>query len=259
MARKTVFSVFFPLSLILLLASIVVGFPERASGRRTQAGRSFQESLFFDFLPVASTSPEVAPYFWEIKILVQSKGEYRVDEEEKFHRGHYSFVLIWTGCMEQDMDDYIIYHENSELVEWEAREEDSSSPGVQVIPGKDYAEKPCFDFHYILRRGKNLHFDFQVDGFSVPQGNTDEKFDLVLPSSQENTENASRLSYNAHLVEGSNDIHIEEEEIYHSAVEKTYGWKWKHRQLRDRKKHISLFQSHDVEVVLTIIPHYLPR
>ena len=202
-------------------------------------------------------SIQIKPYFWEIKLVLSSKGDYTVENEERSNTGHYSFILTWIGCMEEDMDDYIIYHETSELVEWNAREEVQSPDSFRIINGDNFSKKPGFDFHYILKRDKDLHFDFQVDGFYVPQDGSDPTFYLILPSSYENKRSSSQVDYNAFLLRGSNSIQVEEEEIYQHMIEKTYSWTWKHNQsLGGEKKPISFSNFHKVKVVLTIIPHY---
>ena len=200
---------------------------------------------------------QIKPYFWEIKLVLSSKGNYKVEGRKRSNIGQYSFVLLWTGCMEQDMDDYIIYHETSELVEWNAQEEARSPNTSQIISGDDFSDRPIFDFHYILRRDKDLHFDFQVDGFPVPQDNSDPKFYLTLPSSYENKRISSQKNYNAFLLRGSNSIHIKEEEIYHHMIEKTYCWVWEfHQSLDTKKRPVAFSNSHNVKVMLTITPHY---
>jgi len=205
-------------------------------------------------------SLQIKPYFWEIMLVLSSNGDYAVENGERSNIGHYSFILLWLGCMEEDMDDYIIYHETSELVEWNAREEVQSPDSSQIISGDDFSKRPGFDFHYILRRDKNLHFDFQVDGFYVPQESSDPKFYLTLPSSYENKRPSSQVDYNAFLLRGSNSIQIEEEEIYQHMIEKTYCWTWKyHQSLSGKKRPISFSNFHNVKVVLTIIPHYSPQ
>lgn len=234
----------------LILASFLAGsfFPQNFAIWQPESSGSSSSSF---------PSYQPPPYFWEIKLVLSSSGEYKLEDGEKSNIGHYSFVLLWTGCMEQDMDDYLIYHENSELLEWEAQEKVHSAEASHILSGNDFSGKPCFDFHYILRRDKDLHFDFQVDGFYVPQDKSDRRFYLILPSSQENKNNSSQLDYNAFLLQGSNSVSVEEEEIYHQTIEKTYCWKWKHHQKQSgEERTVFFFHSHDAKVVLTIIPHY---
>lgn len=211
------------------------------------------EDSFF----VLSSFPQVPPSWWEIKLLINTTGEYIIKEGKKSYTGNYSFTLLWTGCMEEDMDDYIIYHENSNLLQWEAQEKALSPDFSGVVSADDFSGKPRFDFHYILRRREDLHFDFQVDGFYVPQNNSDFKFYLNLPASKEKTKSPSKFDYNTYVSQGSNSIYIQEEEIYLVTVEKTCLWKWKHqKRLSGEKTPVSLFNSHKVEVSVSIMPRF---
>lgn len=222
----------------------------------------FQPSCFKSgFRPLKKETPSSSPFFssqvspawWEIRFHLTSTGKYTCKEAKKNYIGDYSFTLLWTGCMERDMDDYLIYHETCDLLEWEAQEKSSDLP--DFLPGSDFSRKPRFDFHYIFRRGSDLHFDFRVESFYVPQNNSDHKFYLTLPASLENTREPSSSNYNAFVLQGSNDICLEEEKIYLDTIEKSYTWKWKHRkQLKGKKRPIFFTNSHKVKVKVSIIP-----
>ncbi len=199
----------------------------------------------------------LSPSYWEIKIRISSSGDYRMKEGEKSNEGRYSFVLLWTGCMEQDQDDYLIYHENSELVEWEAREKVKSSEISRELSEKDFSGKPRIDFHYIIRKNEDLHFDFLVESFYVPQENPKHRFYLNLPASKENIKFPTKFDYNVYLTKGSNSIYIEEKDIYSDSLKKDYSWNWKHQKyFMGNETPISFSNSHKVKVTLTIIPHY---
>lgn len=210
-----------------------------------------------DSFLVLSSYSQVPPSWWEIKLLINTDGDYVVKEGKKSYTGHYSFTLLWTGCMEEDMDDYIIYHENSNLLQWEAQEKAQSPDFSGVLSADDFSGKPRFDFHYIMRRGEDLHFDFQVDGFFVPQNNSDFKFYLNFPTSKEKTKYPSKFDYNTYVSQGSNSIYIKEEEIYLITVEKTCLWEWKFQKRLSREKiPVSLSNSHKVEVAVSIMPRF---
>ncbi len=199
----------------------------------------------------------LSPYYWEIKIHIDSSGNYRIKEEEKSNEGRYSFVLLWTGCMEQDQDDYLIYHENSELLEWHAKEKVKHSELSRELTESDFLEKPKFQFNYIIRRGEDLHFDFLVESFSVPHAGSEQSFYLHLLASKENVKLPAEFNYNAYLTKGTNSIRIQEKDIYTDSLEKIYSWNWKHQKYMMRNEMpISFFNSHKVKVTLTIIPHY---
>lgn len=202
-----------------------------------------------------SSHSQLNPAWWEIRLHLVSTGNYTCKEGKKAYTGDYSFTLLWTGCMEQDMDDYLIYHENCDLLEWKAQEK--SSDLLHILPGSDFSGKPSFDFHYIFRRGKDLHFDFKVDSFYVPQNDSDHKFYLTLPVTQENTREPSPFNYNAFVKQGSNSICIEEDKIYLNTIEKSYTWKWKHqKRLGEQKRLVSFTNSHKAKVKVSIMPHY---
>ncbi len=198
---------------------------------------------------------QLNPAWWEIRIRLTSTGNYACKEGKRAYTGDYSFALLWTGCMEEDMDDYLIYHENYDLLEWKAQEK--SPDLLHNLASPDFSGKPSLDFHYIFRRGKNLHFDFKVDSFYVPQNNSDHKFYLTLPASEENTREALPSDYNAYVEQGSNSIFIEEDIIYLHSIEKSYTWKWKRQtKLQEQKKVVSFKNFHKVRVEISITPHY---
>lgn len=211
----------------------------------------------------ASTSEDAekvahaSPCYWEINIRVDSSGDYGIKEGEKSNEGRYSFVLLWTGCMEQDQDDYLIYHENSELLEWKAKEKIKHSEVSRELTECDFSGKPNIQFNYIIRKGEDLHFDFLVESFSVPQAGSEQRFYLHLPASSENTKLPAEFNYNAYLTNGTNRISFHEKDLYSDSLKESYSWQWKHRKyMVQNETPISFFNLHKVKVTLTIIPHY---
>lgn len=197
------------------------------------------------------------PAFWEIKINISSSGDYKIKEGEKSNEGHYSFELLWTGCMEKDQDDYLIYHENSELLEWKAKEKIKSSDISLELTEEDFSGKPSVDFNYIIRKAEDLHFDFLVESFCVPQDDSVHSFYLNLPASKESIKLPAPFDYNAYLTKGSNSIHFDEKVIYSDSFKQSYSWNWKHQKyLIEDEMPILFFNTHKAKVTLTIIPHY---
>ena len=205
----------------------------------------------------AEKATTLSPYYWEIKIRIDSSGDYGIKEGEKSNEGRYSFVLLWTGCMEQDQDDYLIYHENSELLEWKAKEKVKHSEVSRELTESDFMGRPKIQFNYIIRKGENLHFDFLVESFSVPHAGSEQSFYLHLPASRENTKLPAEFNYNAYLTKGTNSIHFQEKDLYSDSLKESYSWHWKHRKYTMRNEMpISFFNLHKAKVTLTIIPHY---
>lgn len=214
------------------------------------------------FLPPAYSllSPfcdQALPLWWEIKILLISEGNYKVDEEKSSYSARYSFMLLWTGCMERDNGDYVLYYENSELLSFEAREKCVFPESVQIISAEDFRDKPSIKLNYILRKGENLHFDFIVKSFLIPQSKSVNKFYLNLPASEENSYHSSEIDYDSFVSKGSNLIFLDEKEIYLAAVEKKFAWEWKYQKWHiTQNKPVSFFNTHDVEVKISLDPHF---
>lgn len=205
------------------------------------------------FLP----SDQALPLWWEIKILLISNGNYKVDERNSSYSAHYSFTLLWTGCMEKDNGDYLLYYENSELISFKAEEKGIFPESTKIIYTEDFHDKPFFKLNYILRKGENLHFDFFVKSFLIPQNESEHKFQLSLPASRENSRHSSEIDYNLFVSKGSNLIFLEEKEIYLDTVEKKFAWKWKYEKPHIPQSVPDFFSnSHDVKVKISINPHF---
>jgi hypothetical protein len=202
-------------------------------------------------------SDQALPRWWEIRILLISNGNYEVEERNSSYSAHYSFTLLWTGCMEKDNGDYLLYYENSELISFEAEETGIYPESVKVINTDDFHDKPAFKLNYILRKGENLHFDFFVKSFLIPQNKSERKFQLSLPASRENSRHSSEIDYNLFVSKGSNLIFLEEKEIYLDSVEKKFAWKWGYKKPHIPQSVPKFFSnSHDVKVKISIAPHF---
>jgi len=204
-----------------------------------------------------SPSDQALPLWWEIKILLISNGNYKVDEGNSSYSAHYSFTLLWTGCMERDNGDYLLYYENSELISFEAEEKGIFPESTKIICTDDFQDKPSFKLNYILRKGENLHFDFFVKSFLIPKNESKRKYQLSLPASKENSRRSSEIDYNLYVSKGSNLIFLVEKGIYLDTVKKKFAWKWKYQKPHIPRSMLAFFSySHDVKVEISIHPHF---
>ena len=194
--------------------------------------------------------------WWEIKILLKSRGKYKYKEFKTAFAGKYAYTILWTGCMERDQQDYILYHEDSDLVHWEPLEKKHSTDPGMASKTNRFKGKPNFELHYILRRGKNLHFDFLVKGFDIPQLCSTKKTYLHLPASKGNTDNPTGLNYDFHISKGSNNVEISREMLDQSCVKKEFKWTWQREKRFGSKEGAPyLFHYHDVNVEVSVIRH----
>lgn len=208
--------------------------------------------------PSRSSSP--APLWWEIVLELKTKGEYRLERPAGGgFSGNYTYSVRWIGCMEVDEQDYLLYPLDSELRQWEAQETAASPETPAFLTTDDFSAKPSFTLKYILRRGRDLYLDFVADGMVFPQNDPEGGVPLLFPSSEENNQQGDELAYNAWVTGGSNRVSLQEAEIYSGPFQKSYAWSWKHQgwQLKQQET-VFTVQSHRVEVLLRIIPHFAP-
>jgi hypothetical protein len=194
--------------------------------------------------------------WWEIIILLTSKGQYTFKERQTSYSGEYTYTIQWSGCMEQDGEDFILYHENSELLRWEPREKQKQSGVSETTVTREFSEKPRLAFNYILIKGNNLHFDFLVHGFRVPQLNPKHQYYLHLPASKENSFHPTDIDYGLHVYEGSNQVYFSREDILTESAKKKFFWSWKrYSSSRGLKTPAYLSHSYDVDVEISILKH----
>jgi hypothetical protein len=196
------------------------------------------------------------PAWWEINIHLSSHGHYLIKQAETSFSGDYSFRILWTGCMERDGQDFLIYHQNWELQEWNILESTDRFDSSRSLSTASFSKKPEFDFNYILVRGDKLHFDFLVQGFSVPEADFPHKFPLRLAATKENSERNPEMGYNTHIQKGSNRIFLDRHDILDESVQKSFHWSWKNQKWQPIKKATVFFShDHDVTIELSIISH----
>jgi hypothetical protein len=194
--------------------------------------------------------------WWEVKILLESKGKYKYKESKTAFAGKYAYTILWTGCIERDQQDFILYHEDSDLIQWDSQEKKKPADSEEFQAIKKLSGEPSFELHYILRSGKNLHFDFLVKGFDIPQHCSKKKTYLHLPASKGNTDNPTDLDYDLYISKGSNNVEISRDVLDQSCVKKNFQWTWqREKRFGSRKGAPYLFHHHDVDVKVSVIRH----
>ena len=216
-------------------------------------------AVFFLF-PAFSTSDLSSlgpPRWWDVELSLNVKGQYSVREADAAYAGEFLDEAAWSGSMEKDDSDYLLYHSGSETLRWEAREEVSSGGGQKVLTEKDFDDRPVFRMNYVLNENGVLRFVFIVDGFPVPRGGAGEKFDLILPASKKEEGGLSPSGYDAFVARGSNEVVFEEKKIRTGPVERAFRWEWKRYQPSSGPgAPVVLFNNHKAEVKITITPRY---
>jgi len=203
-----------------------------------------------------SKNKEERECWWEIKILLESKGKYKYEETQTSFAGKYAYTILWTGCIERDQNDFILYHENSDLIHWEPLEKILSSDSNKSLETKKFTKEPNFEMHYILRRGKNLHFDFLVRGFDIPQHCSTKKTYLHLPASKGNSDNPTDLDYDQYISKGSNSIAIGGDILDQGSEKIEFRWSWQREKwFGSHEGARYIIHYHDVDVEVSVIRH----
>jgi hypothetical protein len=210
-------------------------------------------SLWFIGSPQARLQKES---WWEIIIHLDSKGTYALDEGKTSHSGKYQYAIEWSGCMEQDGEDFILYYEDSEILKWDSQEKKKRADLPERITIKKICEKPSFAFNYILTKKENIHFDFLVRGFHVPHQSQNSQHYLHLPASKENSYHPTDIAYNLHIYKGSNQVYLTKNDLLEDSIKKDFHWSWKRHSKGGGAGNPSyLTHSYDVDVEISILKH----
>jgi hypothetical protein len=213
--------------------------------------------ILFPASQVPGQSFVQSPRWWDVELSLTVRGQYSIREEGAVCAGEFLYEAAWSGSMEKDDTDYLLYHSGSETLRWEIREKIASGGNQKVLTEKDFDDRPVFRMNYVLNENGVLRFVFIVEGFPVPRGGAGEKFDLILPASKEEGGGLSPSGYDAFVAKGSNEVVFEEKKIRTGPVERAFRWEWKRYQPSSGPgAPVVLFNSHKAEVKIAITPRY---
>ncbi len=190
------------------------------------------------------------PAWWEVRIRLETRGRYTLIRDAKDYAGEYAYETVWTGSMERDDLDYLLYHSSLETDRWELEERDGSGP---VLSEKDSPVRPVFLMNYVLCEKGRLRLFFTVDGFPVPRNDSLEKFPLVLPCSQKEPAAVASTGYDDSVSEGSNDVSLDEKALLTGPVKRVFRWSWRRYQPSSAPPPAGpFFNTHEVKVTVMI-------
>ncbi len=176
----------------------------------------------------APVRADEGPDWWEVRLLVSVKGEYRISDRAKGAPvdGDYSFRARWVGRLEPDEDDFLLVHLKTEVLEWRLSEK-AGAPGLDAHPDVPDTPAPDLRLNYILRDGRSLEFDFVLDGaLSVPLHEYPVKARLDLPRSATPPDGLPGYHYDDNVFRGSNRVVIPAEDLGRRKAERSFSWEW---------------------------------
>jgi len=222
----------------------------RAGWRPLAAGGLLFASLVWTHAGQTTGRP-----WWEARLRLEVRGTYRVQTAGATYDGDFSCRARWTGGLEKDGPDVLLYNLGAELEEWRIREADLSTATLSAVTERDIPERPVLRVNYFIRREQDLEVDFVLEGLPVPLNEAPLAFDLLLPSSGENKQSAAGRDYNAGVQKGSNRVYLGGEDLSSRKVEKDFAWSYDGRiWSMEQKETVSFRNRHTARVTLTIIP-----
>lgn len=201
--------------------------------------------------------PQKAPRWWKIEVELATTGEYAYREGNVDYGGSYSLETLWSGTMERDDMDYLLYHAGWELRRWEVKEKACFPEKTIHLTEQAIADRPFFQMNYILRNEDDLEIDFVVKGISIPLNKSSAKGYLVLPSSKDSHQTGPEVSYDTYLSEGSNRVAFPEKAIYGRPMKKEFSWAWNNRGwVLKETKTVYIADRHEAKLKVVITPQY---
>ena len=198
------------------------------------------------------------PAWWDVRIRIEAQGRYAVTRNATDVAGEYAYEAVWTGVMEKDDVDYLLYHASFETVRWEMKERTGSDADAKLLSKKDSPVRPVFRMNYVLCEGGRLRFFFTVEGFPVPRSDSPEKFALILPCSRKESPASTAAGYDDAVSGGSNDVSLDEKDLRKGPSKRVFRWAWKGYQPSSAPPPAGpLFNTHEAKVTLTLTPHAL--
>ncbi len=192
---------------------------------------------------------------WTVELTLSVTGQYRVMGRKGPISGDYAFTVLWKGALEPDDVDWRLVHKTCDLLDWKAQETPARQAAGTVLTEGDFQDKPVFQFRYVLQDQGQVEFDFTMEGFPIPLNPSAEKFELVLPSSARPGRTAGEITYDGHVIKGSNRVAIPEEDLGTEPIDRAFAWSWAGNQsILGQNATTVCRQTHQAHLRLRMIP-----
>jgi len=212
--------------------------------------------------PGAAFGAPSGPAWWEVRLLVTVRGEYRSWEAGGGPRrpavaGDYSYRARWEGRLEPDGDDFLLVHLKTEVLEWRLGEK-AGLPGEETRLEAPPASAPELRLNYVLKEGRSLEFSIGLDGcIHLPLHGSPGKVPLLLPQSASRPDGLAGDRYDEFLTAGSNSIVLPETDLARRRPVRSFAWKWERGVLGPASRPgladgAGFNDAHSVEAVVTL-------
>lgn len=194
------------------------------------------------------------PPWWEVSLSMTVKGGYVLEGVGAPVSGEFTCRAQWTGTMELDDKDFLLYHLKTEVLEWRLGEK-AGSPKEEGRPlAEDTPRAPELRLNYVLREGSDLRFDYEFEEVSVPLRGSPVKATLEFPRSSGHAAFSQGAGYESRVGRGTNQIIIPASALERRSAERTFSWKWqREKRISGESGTFLLTQHHTAEAVVSLI------
>jgi hypothetical protein len=212
--------------------------------------------------PKAGLGLPPGPAWWEVRLLVSVRGEYKSWDAGGGPRrpaviGDYSYRARWEGRLDPDGDDFLLVHLKTEVLEWRLGEK-AGPPGEETRLEALPASAPELRLDYVLREGRSLEFSVGLDGcIDLPLHGRPGKVFLLLPRSASRPDGLPGDRYDDFLTAGSNSIVLPDTDLARRRPVRSFSWKWERGVLGPPSRPgladgAGFSDAHSVEAVVTL-------
>ena len=227
------------------------GFTRRALG---PLGGTFLMLALAAALSFSRPSP--GPSWWEVSLSLTVKGSYIIEGGDAPLHGEFTCLARWTGTIESDENDFLLYLLKTEVLEWRLAEKSGLPKGESLLLAQETSKAPYLRLNYVLREGSDLRFDYEFSEVSVPLHASPVKAKLEFPRSSGHVALSPGLSYGNGVSRGSNQVVIQGSDLERRSAERTFSWKWqREKSITVESGTFLLTQRHTAEAVVVLIAH----
>lgn len=204
-------------------------------------------------LPLSRQAP--GPAWWEARLILAVKGEYVLRGGGAPVSGEYAFRARWEGRLEPDGDDFLLVHLKTEVLEWSLKEISGPAGATTFLTDPD-APRPALRLNYVLKDGRDVEFDFDLEGIPVPLHASPLKVVLELPRSSGRDVDPPGQGYDDFVRRGSNRIALPAADFGRRAPKRAFFWEWQREKwLVGDSRAFLVTQSHAAEAVVALVAH----
>jgi hypothetical protein len=200
--------------------------------------------------------PSPGPSWWEVSLSMSVKGGYVIEGGGAPISGEFTCRVQWTGTIELDDKDFLLYHLKTDVLEWRLSEKAGLPKEESRLLADGTSEAPKLLLNYVLREGSNLRFDYEFLEVPVPLHASPAKAKLEFPRSSGHAAFSPGADYESRVDLGSNQIIIPGSDLERRAAERTFSWKWqREKRIAAGSGTFLLTQRHTAEAVVSLIAH----